>query len=202
MATVSATSRTVPLSLPEKGYEMQFSSTTTWVTSHLFAEQTNLSPRSCSSVQLYSLERGLLTNTPSLSSQPALVNTVQTKPSAVNGSNTRKNTSLHVSWTYCLVLLQIEVSHPLQMSELPVLLLSFPHLWTFQNTQSFHQDRRRLFSLQSSLLLHSPLPQGCLHPESMDKKEKAEYWVIFPDFLKKQPQCELQKVQTWVCDKE
>lgn len=74
-----------------------------------------------------------------------------------------------VSWTYCLVLLQTEASHPQQLSELPVLLLSFLHLWTFQNMQSFHQDTRRLFSLQSSPHLHSLLPQGCLHPESTEK---------------------------------
>lgn len=39
LAMVSATSRTVSLSAPEKGYEMQFSSTTTWVISHLPAKQ-------------------------------------------------------------------------------------------------------------------------------------------------------------------
>lgn len=83
-----------------------------------------------------------------------------------------------VSWTYCQVLLQIEVSHPQQLSELPILLLSFLHLWTFQNMQSFHQDTHRLFSLQSSPHLHSLLPQGFLHPESTSKKEKAKHLVV------------------------
>lgn len=104
----------------EKGYEMRFSSTTAWITSHLCPGQRNCSM--CLSVQLYNLEKGLFTIRLILSSQSAF--------SLSNGKHYR-------NWAVCSegLVARIQVSVLAELTAWYYFKLRFPILCRCQSCQ-------------------------------------------------------------------